>query len=444
MRLIGHKLLDLRLRRGWTQEHLSERSGISVRTIRNLETGRIVIPRQSTVNLLLSVLEPLAPGESGSACGHRSLLPGAHPVHRHGLNRVSGALIGRDAEVSRLAEVVAVNRVTVLTGPGGVGKSQLARAVGEALREEFGGGTVVAELGRAPADAHRSPVSLEPTLEAITQMLEARSRRDTDRELLVLDNTEHLPATTALLAHRLLGIRPRLQLIITSRFAQVLDTAALWEVAALPAPYAAELLLRQLEANGLTASLAGDDEHAARLLLMLDGIPRLIEFAAYRLRSAPLTAFLTSACAPFSLLRMPDFSALPHQRSLEGSMRWSWELLTGRQRSLLGRLAEAPLACSGEVDALAGLLPAMERAELVSLLADLADSSMLQVHRGGAYEYRIMGHVRSFVRAVTQRADRVPLGTAMTEEIVPPARHWDIYGECRPGVCTLAEAPTLR
>jgi Helix-turn-helix len=56
--MITGVLLGLRLHREWTQELLSAHSGISVRTIRNLESGRIRNPRRSTVDLLLAVLDP--------------------------------------------------------------------------------------------------------------------------------------------------------------------------------------------------------------------------------------------------------------------------------------------------------------------------------------------------------------------------------------------------
>ena len=74
-------LLALRTQRGWTQEELSERSGISVRTIRNLERGRIQSPRRSSLDLLFSVLDPESRGSgdgySGGPADHRARIAGA-------------------------------------------------------------------------------------------------------------------------------------------------------------------------------------------------------------------------------------------------------------------------------------------------------------------------------------------------------------------------------
>ena len=44
---IAREFTALRRLRGWTQEELAEHSGLSVRTIRNLELGRVRNPRQS-------------------------------------------------------------------------------------------------------------------------------------------------------------------------------------------------------------------------------------------------------------------------------------------------------------------------------------------------------------------------------------------------------------
>ncbi|MCL2555109.1 MAG: hypothetical protein FWE75_23575, partial [Actinomycetia bacterium] len=129
----------------------------------------------------------------------------------------------------------------------------------------------------------------------------------------------------------------------------------------------------------------------------LDGVPRLVEFAAYRLRSVPVSALLVPEHV-LELLGFPDLSLLPHQRSLAASLRWSWDLLTGRQQALLARLAAEPGPVSSDGPELECLEPQFSRTEAMCLLAELADASLLQVRRGPRYEYRMLRHVRTFVR----------------------------------------------
>lgn len=53
----GPRLRALRNRAGLAQEELAERSGLSVRTIRDLERGRVARPRRETVRLLATALD---------------------------------------------------------------------------------------------------------------------------------------------------------------------------------------------------------------------------------------------------------------------------------------------------------------------------------------------------------------------------------------------------
>lgn len=52
----GSQLRSLRIATGFTQEQLSDRSGVHVRTIRGLESGRIARPRRSTVDALSTAM----------------------------------------------------------------------------------------------------------------------------------------------------------------------------------------------------------------------------------------------------------------------------------------------------------------------------------------------------------------------------------------------------
>jgi DNA-binding XRE family transcriptional regulator len=61
-RSFGANLHELRIRRQLTQEELADRAGLSVRTLRYLESGRTGQPRRYTVRRLADGLE-LAPAE---------------------------------------------------------------------------------------------------------------------------------------------------------------------------------------------------------------------------------------------------------------------------------------------------------------------------------------------------------------------------------------------
>jgi predicted ATPase len=452
-------LLALRTQRGWTQEELSERSGISVRTIRNLERGRVQSPRRSSLDLLFSVLDPGLRGHTGGQApgGFRGGGPGqpagepgraggaAADVHRTGARAAPGpaarwrgprpprtALVGRDGELDRLCEIVTGHPVTVLTGPGGIGKSRLALAVAERTAAEFPGGVAVAQLGRIAATAapHAfgapafgapgfgaagfgapgwdGPGTLAAAGQAVTEVLGHERQPPGSRPvLLVLDTAEHLPQTTALLVEQLRGAWPDARIVVTTRRPPVLAEARIWETGPLPLESAVELMSRRLASSSLTDDLAGSPERVRELCRELDCVPRLIEFAAYWLRSVPVSALLRPEHV-LELLGIPDVSALPHQRSMRGSLEWSWAMLAQRQRQFMVRLAERPEPVASDGLESTALEPEFTRTEAVCLLADLADASLLQVRRGPRYEYRMLRHVRAFVQHRAQHAASAP------------------------------------
>ncbi|HEY5836123.1 helix-turn-helix domain-containing protein [Streptomyces sp.] len=420
-------LLALRTQRGWTQEELSERSGISVRTIRNLERGRIQSPRRSSLELLFSVLDPELRGrrDNGPA-GNRTTggsagfpeppeasaggppmsgppLPRPKPAGRwRGPRPPRTALVARDADLDQLYGLVARNAVTVLTGPGGIGKTRLALAVAERIAAETGGVVAVAQLGRIAATAGRpggdGPAALATARQIVADLLGDEPRSPgTGPALLVLDTAEHLPQATALLVEHLRGTWPELRLVVTTRRPPVLPEARIWETAPLPPDGAVQLMYRRLASSSLDRDLTGSPDLVQALCRELDGVPRLIEFAAYWLRSVPVSTLLSPEHV-LELLGFPDFSALPHQRSLRSSLEWSWEMLTDRQRQFMTRLAEQQDVLTGTAAELAALEPDFVRTEAVRLLGELADASLLQVRRGDRYEYRMLRHVRAFVR----------------------------------------------
>ncbi|MGW0395593.1 helix-turn-helix domain-containing protein [Streptomyces sp. NPDC003042] len=413
-------LLNQRRISGWTQEELSERSGVSVRTIRNLETGSNTNPRGTSVALLLaafgataaSVSEtvpwggggwPMPPAQrSGSHQSHASALPpwrGPRPL--------GDPLVGRQTDMRHILAATQRSRLIVLTGAGGVGKSRLAHAVAARLRPLFRDGVAVADLHDCPPE-HLDPARAAAELTRVIHGLTsddafAGSGSQTGRRLLVLDNAEHVAQQTARIARQLLDEHPGLHLLVTSRRTLAVAAAETWEVESLrvdgqedgdaTVPSAAELFLRRVQSSLPTLDLGNHLPLVNRLCRLLDGVPLAIEIAAQRLRSLPLSSLLHDATL-FHLIGQVDAGDLSRHRTLSGSVQWSYELLPPPHRALLHELARMPGTFSLD-DVLTVQQGGRSGAAWVAhLLAELADASLVQIERVQQYKYRVPSLVR--------------------------------------------------
>ncbi len=142
-------------------------------------------------------------------------LPSEFPVLRSvrdspgNLPRQVSSLVGREAEVNDVAELVRLQRLVTLTGVGGVGKTRLAIEVGAELAGEFDDGVWLVELagvgdpGAVPA-AFASVLGITPQgdVPLIETAADAVAGR---RLLLVVDNCEHIRGSAAAAIEMLLG-----------------------------------------------------------------------------------------------------------------------------------------------------------------------------------------------------------------------------------------------
>lgn len=196
----GSVLRGYRTTLGLTQEELADRSGLSVRAIRNLEIGRTERPQRQSITLLASALRLTEPD-------HATLLAAAgrhHPDHPPRPGRCElppdvPELLGRDHAVATVIRVLTTPgpRLALVSGGPGVGRTALAAHVAHRVREQFPDGQVYADLdhldGALPAEAVLGRVlrSLGAThLPASRDERAAllRARLTARRVLVVLDN----------------------------------------------------------------------------------------------------------------------------------------------------------------------------------------------------------------------------------------------------------------
>ncbi|HEY1175656.1 MAG TPA: helix-turn-helix transcriptional regulator, partial [Phytomonospora sp.] len=140
----GARLSGHRIRLGLTQERLAERARLGVRTIRDLEHGRVARPRPSSIALLADALE-LGGRERGEFVAAGRGRPETLAVAPDLLPKTPRHFTGRDAEL-RACVALARTGPLVITGPGGVGKTALAVRIAAAVAAECPDGRVHLDL----------------------------------------------------------------------------------------------------------------------------------------------------------------------------------------------------------------------------------------------------------------------------------------------------------
>lgn len=334
------------------------------------------------------------------------------------LPRELTSFIGRETEMAAIHAALATTRLLTLSGPGGSGKTRLATRVAREARETYADGVWLVEL------ANLSNAALLPQQVAAIVGVRESAGEDVvgalvgalaggDR-LLVLDNCEHLVEGCAELVEALLRRCPELRLLATSRETLRVPGELVWPVPALALPDA-DMSLAQLldnEAARLFVERArlvrpgfqpteADVAPIVAICCGLDGLPLAIELAATRMRAMSVRqiAERLHTSLGLGLLSGGNRTASPRQRTLRGTIEWSYRLLDEREQSLFRALSV--FAGSFSLDAAERLWPghATGSDELLDLIFHLVDKSLLQVEeRAGEARYRMLETIRAYGR----------------------------------------------
>ncbi len=420
-RNFGEYLASQRRAAGWSQEDLAERSTVSVRTIRNLETGAIKSPRKSSVDLLLGAFGTAGVPERSriqaspvwtNALTGLGAVPAARAAGTEprwwGTRTESDPIVGRAADLDHICDSLHAERRIVLTGPGGVGKTRLALAAACQMRATYRDGVVIIEAGGLPREGADPRQDLKRLRRLVFAAVSPLTRPGTGplpedvQMLLVIDNVEHVTTAASVLVQQMLEACSGLHLIITSRRPVCTPSALVWDVCPLAVDGpdgrsdAVELFLRRTQSACPALDLTGRLDAVRNLCAKLDGMPFALELAALRLRSVSLDTLLRDDSIT-QILGQARSADSPHHRTLADSVRWSYDMLTQKQRALLDQLADMDGAFTIEDVEYLHRSSDISAPDVFSLLAELVDSSLIHVERGPRYSYRLLGYVREFV-----------------------------------------------
>ncbi len=294
---------------------------------------------------------------------HREVLAGATPSERlsRGSRRLgsrppapSTRTIARDDDLAGVLDLIRSGRSRLITllGPGGIGKTRVAKEVAPRAGVSFADGVCWVDLSGLSVVEDVAPSVAQalgclPAATAVESIIATWADREV---LLVLDNVEHLLPAVAPLVEQLLGELPGLMVLATSRTALRVDGEQRWLVPGLVAPAedhpaavetapASALFLERARAVRPGPPLRPLDHESARavarLCHQLEGNPLALEIAAARCNVVTPSELLSRVGDQLSSLAAPDADAPARRRSLRATLQSSSDMLGETERRLL-------------------------------------------------------------------------------------------------------------
>jgi predicted ATPase len=312
------------------------------------------------------------------------------------LPQTSTSLIGREHDIAKVSELLQKPevRLVTLTGPGGIGKTRLAIAVGEQLDERYPNGTVfvpLAAIAQPELVLPRIATAVGATVEGARAPLDVLVEYFAETPaLLVLDNLEQVVGVAPEL-DQLLARCPGLEILSTSRTVLRLRAEREYPVGPLTVPVFSErppleelaslpavrLFVDRAQTVRYDFDLTEDNASAVvEICRRLDGLPLAIELAAARTRLLEPNALLGRLGNRLDALGSGPVDLPERQRTLRATVEWSVELLEDAERQMLATLSV--FADGWTVDAAARVSELTEDAAL-DLLDALAGQSLVQV-----------------------------------------------------------------
>ena len=330
------------------------------------------------------------------------------------------SLIGRDGLLAELTAHLKQTRLLTLTGPGGVGKTQLALELARRVEMDFRA-SVMVDLAIVD-DAAKVEREIALAMGALDAgpgdfLMRAAAAVQSRHLVLLLDNCEQVIDGCRRIATGLLDACPALHVVATTQIPLAVRGETVVRVPPLPVPEAipagvpripvdlamiASVALFVQAARSVESSFTLTSGNAAAICEIcrrLEGLPLAIELAASVAGVLTPQQIAERLDDPWRVLARRHATSPPRHETLAATLEWSVALLTADEQALLVRLGvfnggwtlEAASAVGGDLTPGRSVLEGLHNLVEKSLV--VADT------RGVRARYRLLETVRLYAQA---------------------------------------------
>jgi non-specific serine/threonine protein kinase len=458
-----------RVDRGLTQEELASRSGLSTRTISDLERGEKTRPHAPTVDLIAKALKLSAVerddleaarrrGDRGVGSRSQSLSPEPDISEPYdGLPVSLTPFVGRETEVARIKQLLARSRLVTLIGPGGCGKTRLALQVASELYNSYPQHVKFVDF-QSVSDAAVVPETVARALDlsdAAGQSVVSGILRSLGAKhiLLIFDNCEHLLEASGRIVDAILSNCPRVTILVTSRAPLAIAGEARWRVPSLRVPQAdagspidqvlqydaIRLFVERAQAVDPEVELNAQNKQAViDICRRLDGMPLAIELVAARVSAMAIGEIAARMDNVFRMLSGGSRSADPRQQTLQATLNWSYDLLGDDDKALFCRLSVFKGGFTLEAAEVVGAAVDLPRDAVFSVLVHLVDNSLVNTEKSGEMiRYSLLETIRQYAQ------NRLDPSEAMEAQRQHARYYHELTERLRPQLVGIGQADAL-